>query len=427
MTTYSVLKCTVCKRVTEVEIDPRRPTINHCTITHKCTGRLQQIDTKTVRDQLVTKNVNGLKNWQQRGHVDTEVKSAVTEYMTINTGNSLSVAVASSLLDSEIHNETLSLNLIVQSKNIQPFTSFSYYGFTADMTVIAGADSTPSKKLLRFDTTDALIISLNGVVLDSAVMPLATAIVSGGVVTGITIQNAGSGFTEAPTIILTGAGNSAAATATINSDGTIASIHVTSGGNGYTSSFPVTFVGGVSGKTVYYRNESSLSFSPAIAMGSNLNIAIIPYIEPEKANLIFQQNATNSAGAWSNVKTVNINNTEYVIFVCDDMSTVTNETHFIVSDLRKIVSNGNISDWHFVLATNPFTNVDRIYDFVTPASGLVLSSAKDSTDIFVDTSALIPTYPTIDILERNAADFAESTPGTVDVYFPNPYILSRSN
>lgn len=72
----------------------------------------------------------------------------------------------------------------------------------------------------------------------------ATATVSGGSVTAISVVSAGSAYPVAPTIRLTGGGGTGAtATATINGDGQITAISVTAGGSGYTSAPTVQIVG----------------------------------------------------------------------------------------------------------------------------------------------------------------------------------------
>ena len=70
----------------------------------------------------------------------------------------------------------------------------------------------------------------------------ATATVSAGVITGITVNSGGTGYTSVPTISFTGGGG-AAATATVAA-GVITSIAVTSGGAGYTSAPTVVISGG---------------------------------------------------------------------------------------------------------------------------------------------------------------------------------------
>jgi CO/xanthine dehydrogenase Mo-binding subunit len=73
----------------------------------------------------------------------------------------------------------------------------------------------------------------------------ATATIANGAVTSITVTNGGSGYTAAPTVIISGgtsdvANATALAVANINSSGTVTSITVTYGGELYTSAPTVT-------------------------------------------------------------------------------------------------------------------------------------------------------------------------------------------
>lgn len=63
----------------------------------------------------------------------------------------------------------------------------------------------------------------------------ATASVSGGAVTGVTLTNTFAWYDTAPTVTITGNGTNATATASIDSDGHITGFTVTNGGTGYTT------------------------------------------------------------------------------------------------------------------------------------------------------------------------------------------------
>ena len=72
---------------------------------------------------------------------------------------------------------------------------------------------------------------------------LATATINGGVITGIAVTAAGTGYTSAPTVAITGqAGSGATGTATITK--VVSAITVTSGGSGYANPPTVEFSGG---------------------------------------------------------------------------------------------------------------------------------------------------------------------------------------
>lgn len=71
-----------------------------------------------------------------------------------------------------------------------------------------------------------------------------TANMSGGAVASVTVDDGGSGYTTAPTVVFTGGGGTGAvATATLTS-GAVSSVTIVNGGSGYTSTPTVTFVGG---------------------------------------------------------------------------------------------------------------------------------------------------------------------------------------
>ncbi|MET3038115.1 hypothetical protein ABXT08_18660 [Chryseobacterium sp. NRRL B-14859] len=80
----------------------------------------------------------------------------------------------------------------------------------------------------------------------------ATASISGGAVTGITISNGGSGYTTVPTVNFYGGGaiinggSKARATATI-SNGSVTGITINNGGSGYTTAPTITVSGGNKG------------------------------------------------------------------------------------------------------------------------------------------------------------------------------------
>lgn len=61
-----------------------------------------------------------------------------------------------------------------------------------------------------------------------------TVVLNGGVVESVTILDAGSGYTSAPTVTFTGDGTGATATSTIT-DGVVTDVTVTAGGSGYTT------------------------------------------------------------------------------------------------------------------------------------------------------------------------------------------------
>jgi hypothetical protein len=67
----------------------------------------------------------------------------------------------------------------------------------------------------------------------------------GGILDALTLGNGGSGYTVAPTVVISGGGGSGAtATATINTSGAVTSVTITNVGTGYTAAPSISFTGG---------------------------------------------------------------------------------------------------------------------------------------------------------------------------------------
>ncbi len=94
----------------------------------------------------------------------------------------------------------------------------------------------------------------------------AIATITGGVVTGFTITNPGTGYTSAPTVYFAGGGGTPSAVATV-SGGAVTGYTITSGGSGYTSA-PTVFIN-VSGGS-----GSGATAIPTISGGSLTALAV---------------------------------------------------------------------------------------------------------------------------------------------------------
>ncbi|WP_199345044.1 MULTISPECIES: phage tail sheath C-terminal domain-containing protein [Nostoc] len=122
----------------------------------------------------------------------------------------------------------------------------------------------------------------------------ARATLSPGVVTGITITTGGTGYTSAPTVVLTGGGGTGAtATATV-SGGAVDKITIDSGGTGYTTAPTISFtdgggtgatatatIGGVTGITIDsggtgYTTAPTISFTGGGGTGATATATVSP-------------------------------------------------------------------------------------------------------------------------------------------------------
>jgi hypothetical protein len=96
----------------------------------------------------------------------------------------------------------------------------------------------------------------------------ATATVTSGFVTSITVTSSGGGYVSAPIVELSGGGGSGATAIATISGGTVAAINVTTPGSGYTSAPTVSFVAAEGDYGIVWRNDGSASAGePASAVG----------------------------------------------------------------------------------------------------------------------------------------------------------------
>lgn len=117
----------------------------------------------------------------------------------------------------------------------------------------------------------------------------ATAAVTAGVVTGITVGAGGTGYLSAPDVVITGAGTGATAVATI-AGGIVTGIAITNGGTGYTTAPTISFAGGgatAAGGAFLYEIES-----------------LVDSIDVQ----LTQANADGSSSAWSYLIAANMAN-----------------------------------------------------------------------------------------------------------------------
>jgi arylsulfatase A-like enzyme len=97
----------------------------------------------------------------------------------------------------------------------------------------------------------------------------ATATVSGGVITGLTLNSGGTGYLNTPTLSFSGGGGSGAtATATI-SQGAVTAINLTNGGSGYTSAPNVLFSG-----ALLLTNSTTTAGSTAVTCASTVGLQV---------------------------------------------------------------------------------------------------------------------------------------------------------
>jgi hypothetical protein len=173
------------------------------------------------------------------------VSNLTTEFISTET---LSATSAYALTDSYLianFNASLSLtsnpNNIKLAKKVSDSSSVSVLINKTDVSFTTDAFLAHNTTENRGYSGDLGLVFINSS-LSRGSLGSATANISGGAVTTISVTNGGSGYTTAPIVTISGGGGSGAtATATI-SGGAVTTISVTNGGSGYTSAPSVSFI-----------------------------------------------------------------------------------------------------------------------------------------------------------------------------------------
>lgn len=435
VTTYSTYKCTVCKRTTEIEIDPTRPTYNHCIITHKCSGRLQKIGVKSVRSQLHAPYADGVSNWRPR-------QSQTASKEIVAKGEHVQLATGPDILTIAVHGvdpaeSLLYLTLDAEVKIASNYTRYSFFNFKVPTKSVMGTDSTAERKILRFDnqtsTPDYLRVTLNGIELSRAVMAAGHATVMNGIITAVTIDQEGSGYDVAPQVLFAGGfGTGAIGEAVLDGDAVIG-VNVIAGGSNYSGQIAVSFIGGITERTVYYSKIGEIVVEPAIPIGSTLDIVVTPFIASATTTLTFirQNDASSFAdqGAWSNIKTIH-SRRAYSVFTCSVAGSLEDDTHLTCDSLRTETDAIEFGDWYFLLSHKPNENVDRIFTLALQPAEAKISRMQNRIkiqELQVDSSFLASIYPPFTVSEWLSRDKIRGDAPAIEApLISNSFILGSS-
>lgn len=158
---YEIFECDTCKRKTSKDVDPRRPTILNCTITHKCTGKLLKLGFSATKPKFPI-HARGTVNWSPRGSKSKTDEILEEQRHDVLTGKgSLSIAVPEFYIwpygDGVVKFEPLS------SKDVE-YKEYEYIRFSGTTTVEGPDDSTRMATPL-YKSTDTVKVFINGVAL----------------------------------------------------------------------------------------------------------------------------------------------------------------------------------------------------------------------------------------------------------------------
>ncbi|WP_288443811.1 hypothetical protein [uncultured Chryseobacterium sp.] len=195
----------------------------------------------------------------------------------------------------------------------------------------------------------------------------ATAIISGGAVIGITINNGGSGYTSVPTINFYGGGSvvnggsKARATAVI-SNGQLTGITINNGGSGYTTAPTVTVSGGNKGVLFPNLNIANLTSttSPVVSPANGL-IGFNGGTNSNNKGLHFFNSSTNS---WQS--TIDAQNTPKVAYLDFTGSLSALDNAIAGASTQLIVNNPAVSGVSNINGFKVLPNTSGGYSLILP-------------------------------------------------------------
>lgn len=410
MTTYISYQCDTCRREIQTEVDIRRPTFNKCNITYQCAGKLIKKGESKVRKQLLTTPVSGITDWRSRFIEYPNFKGVSTSSpYSLLSGGIFTVAC----LDV---GDTLPLQLQLFDGASQPFKDYTFV-INGDVENISGADNTAQKNILRFQPTDTVKVFVDGVELEKAVMAQATAAVTNGEVTAITINQDGDHYDVAPAVSFTGFGVGAAGIAVLDSDG-VAEVLITNGGQGYTTPPNVSFNGGVTTARVFYLDVANqkISFSPRLLNVSEIKITVTNPAVVQTVTLNLTKQTVKpivATGAWDNISQVVINTENLAVYATNDFSQLSVNHRYLPLGVGYILlANGNN---HTDRATDLILNFGQEFQYVTNMYGKL-------DFIMDDVSTVVSILPPISVI-RNSNDVLTNTTTIIKNILPeNAYI-----
>lgn len=186
---YTVYKCGVCNRETEIEQDAKRPDPVRCNITLNCRGKLQRINQKNVKSTLFTPIVQGVDDYIPRfTDMTVPLVTPIDDPISIFSGFSV---LSMALIQREIINNESIFSVLtdigtrvtiekrdgnfttpqncwveLELYEVEP-TMLKYKKYTFSETSIAqlirGVDNSSEGLNLKFSELDTIKVIINGV------------------------------------------------------------------------------------------------------------------------------------------------------------------------------------------------------------------------------------------------------------------------
>lgn len=179
MKKYLRFQCSVCKRTIDKPVDDSRATIDKCTITLKCQGRLAPVAYLSNAQLTISPSI-GVQDWRARGSTETAAAMSSTTFIDTSCGTSQQIvlAIQPPALQVPGIGSTVTLKLNVRASEPKAFKQF-VYRIESSFSTISGVESGLDKKTLRYSSADLVEVYVDGVKLEQGTAPENFSIYSG--------------------------------------------------------------------------------------------------------------------------------------------------------------------------------------------------------------------------------------------------------
>lgn len=163
MNKFKLYKCDTCNKEVDVDNNLTHAFIDRCNLTAGCLGTLRLIGEKNYKDNIL--NFDRIVQTNKIGGISADL--TVPDYINVasSSANVLTVAVRSGITPISSNSQlVISLSEIMSKE--QEYKEY-VFNLAVPVSVISGKDHSIEQKVLAFDSTDSIVIFINGQEIDS--------------------------------------------------------------------------------------------------------------------------------------------------------------------------------------------------------------------------------------------------------------------
>lgn len=170
MKQYARFTCSTCFRSADRLVETKRASIDKCSITNKCTGRMSIVGYLN-NAMILPAVVSGLENWRPRWETNNKIKSTSIDVVDTSTSALGSLVLAIQLPASAPAAEIITVTFNQQDEKPKEYKQFMFR-YDSTFQIISGVESGLDKKALRYSAKDDIDVYVNGVIQEEGSGPL---------------------------------------------------------------------------------------------------------------------------------------------------------------------------------------------------------------------------------------------------------------